>query len=235
MTEDVTEIRDRLLEAALPNVAFDGWTDALIRDAARDTGIEPMAARRAFPRGAVSMIEHFCDYADRRMVSALEAADLQSLGIRQRIATAIRTRLEQNQAHREAIRTAMVALSMPQNAAVAMRTLYRTVDAIWRAAGDTSTDFNFYTKRLMLAGVYSTTLLYWLDDNSEGHAATWAFLDRRIGDVMKIQKARGRIERMIPDPMRLFKRGGFGRGGTGGGGMGRGGMGQGRPPVMRGR
>lgn len=223
MTKDMTETRDRLLEAALPNVAFDGWTDALIRQAARDAGIEQFVAQRLFPRGPVSLIEHFCDYADRRMVRALQDGDLDSLGIRQRITLAIRTRLEQNEAYREAIRSAMVALSMPHNGTAAMRTLYRTVDAIWRAAGDRSTDFNFYTKRLMLAGVYSATLLYWLDDASEGHAATWAFLDRRIGDVMKIQKARGKLEKMIPDPTRLFGRGGM-----------RGGMGRARP-VMRGR
>lgn len=215
MTEKLTETRDRLLDTALPNVAFDGWSEGLIRQAARETGTEPLVARRAFPRGPISMIEHFCDYADRRMIAALEAADLESMGIRQRIATAVRTRLEQNQAHREAIRTAMVALAMPTNAAVAMRTLYRTVDAMWHAAGDTSTDFNFYTKRLMLAGVYSSTLLYWLDDTSEEQAATWEFLDRRIADIMKIQKARGRIEKVLPDPTRLF--------------------GRARRPVMRGR
>ncbi|WP_372026972.1 COQ9 family protein [Tistrella mobilis] len=196
--------RDAVLEQALPDVPFDGWTDDLVRRAGQAAGFDAAATRRLFPRGRIDLIVHFCDYADRRMAAELERIDLPSLPIRSRITTAVLVRLEQNLAHREAIRTALGLLALPQNAALGLKTLYRTVDAMWWAAGDTATDFSFYTKRATLAAVYSSTLAVWLDDKSEGFADTRAFLDRRIADVMRIQKVRGRVEKMLPDPRRFL-------------------------------
>ncbi|GGB29211.1 hypothetical protein GCM10011505_08220 [Tistrella bauzanensis] len=200
--------RDLVLEAALPDLPFDGWTDDVVRRAGIATGFDPVAIRRLFPRGRVDLIVHFCDWADRRMVAELEAMGLATMPMRVRISTAVRVRLEQNALHREAIRTALGILALPQNAALGLKTLYRTVDAMWWAAGDTATDFSFYTKRATLAGVYSSTLAVWLDDRSEGFADSWAFLDRRIADVMRIQKLRGRVEKLLPDPRRLLPGGG---------------------------
>jgi ubiquinone biosynthesis protein COQ9 len=202
-------LRERLLEATLDHVPFDGWTRAALKAGARDAGIAPAMADNLFPGGGGEMIEFFNRLADRRMVEALEALDPASMRVRDRIATAIRLRLEQNAAHREAIRQGLAVLAMPQNAALAARCLYRTVDAIWYAAGDRSTDYNFYTKRGLLAAVYGSTVLYWLNDNSEGFADSWAFLDRRIADVMRIPQTVGRIGRVaerLPNPLRLFRR-----------------------------
>jgi ubiquinone biosynthesis protein COQ9 len=109
--------------------------------------------------------------------------------------------------HREAVRRALGLLALPHNAPVAATTLWRTVDAIWYAAGDTATDFNYYTKRGLLAGVYSATVLYWLEDRSEGLADTWTFLDRRIGDVMRVPQALGAIRDRLaafPNPFKPF-------------------------------
>jgi ubiquinone biosynthesis protein COQ9 len=130
--------------------------------------------------------------------------------VREKAAKAIRLRLEANFRNREAIRTALTALLMPQNAGLAARLLYKTVDAIWYAIGDRSTDFNFYTKRGLLAGVYTATLFYWLNDKSEGAAATWTFLDRRIAEVMKVPMALGKLTQFterLPFPRRPFRRG----------------------------
>lgn len=201
--------RERLLDATLAHVPFDGWTRAALTAGARDAGIAPAMAANLFPGGGGEMIEAFNRIADRRMLEALEARDLAVMRVRDRIATAIRLRLEQNAAHREAIRQGLAVLAMPQNAALAARCLYRTVDVIWYAAGDRSTDYNFYTKRGLLAGVYGSTVLYWLNDNSEGFAETWDFLDRRLADVMRIPRTVGRIGQVaqrLPNPLRLLRR-----------------------------
>jgi ubiquinone biosynthesis protein COQ9 len=123
----------------------------------------------------------------------MEKEGIPALKIRDRIKSAVRLRLERHAGPREAARRALSTLSMPLNAGLALKLLYKTVDAMWYAAGDTSTDFNFYTKRATLAGVYSSTLLYWLNDRSPGAEATWAFLDRRIDDVMKFEKLKGQV------------------------------------------
>ena len=139
------------------------------------------------------------------MTEALAGRDLDALAVRERIATCVRLRLEPLAGHREALRLGLTRATLPGNAPGALRALWRTVDAMWRAAGDTATDFNHYSKRGLLAGVYSSTLLYWLDDRSEGYAETWAFLDRRIADVLRVPRALARLKRVLPDPDRLFR------------------------------
>ena len=163
-------------------------------------------ARRCFPRGLAQVIEYFVLDADRRMVEELNRRDLAAMKIRQRIATAVRVRLEQNTRHRDAIRRALALQATPQHAAAGVGGMARTVDLMWRAAGDNATDFNWYTKRALLAGVYGSTLLYWLDDASTDFEATWAFLDRRIEDVMRIQKLRGRFDQAVARFDTPFKR-----------------------------
>lgn len=198
------EVRRRaVLAAALPHVPFDGWTDRVLVAAAGDLGVAVAEARRLFPGGATELCAFFVAESDRRMTEALADLDLASLRVRDRIALAVRTRLSQVAPHREAVRRALGLYALPVHVAAGLRSLYRTVDAMWRAAGDTATDFNFYSKRALLAGVYGATLLTWLDDRSPDNAATWAFLDRRIDDVMGIQKLRGRLAQRLPDPDRV--------------------------------
>ena len=201
--------RDAIIRAALPHVPFDGWTQKTLAAAAENAGLGAAAALRLFPGGAKDAVLHFMNLADREMTTDLKARDLAAMKIRERVTFGVRTRLERWTPYREAVRRALALLPLPSVAGGVMRGWYDTVDAIWRAAGDRSTDFNFYTKRGLLAAVYGTTLLYWLDDRSEGCANTWAFLDRRINEVMQFPKLRGRIEerlKMLPDPRRIFAR-----------------------------
>ncbi len=195
----MSEVRRALLEATLRHVPFDGWSERALRAGASDAGLDPATARRAFRRGIAGVLAFWSAESDRRMIEALESRDLAALRVRERIAAAVRVRLEVSREHREAIRLALGRAVMPQHAPEAAAALWRTVDAMWRAAGDTATDFNYYTKRGLLAGVYGATLLYWLDDRSEDFAATWAFLDRRIADVMKVPRALGRLGKWVPD------------------------------------
>jgi len=196
--------RRALLAALLDHVPFDGWTDKAMAAAAEQAGLAPDFAYRAFPRGAVDAIVYFNQVADADMIEALQSQDLEAMRIRDRITYAVRCRLEQNVGHRDAIRRGATVLAFPTSAPIGLKCLYRTVDAIWRAAGDTSTDFNFYTKRTLLAGVYSSTLVYWLNDNSPNFEKTWAFLDRRINDVMRVPKVTARLKEAasrVPDPL----------------------------------
>lgn len=215
-TDTLETDRRAFLDALLNHVPFDGWTGKAIAAATADSGLDASFSQRAFPRGPIDAIDYFNQAADDAMVDALLAEDLDAMRVRDRITKAIRLRLEQNTQHRDAVRRGLTALSFPPNAPVGARCLYRTVDAIWRAAGDTATDFNFYTKRALLAGVYSSTLLYWLNDSSEGFERTWAFLDRRIDNVMRVPKITQRLKdgfSRFPDPLgfrRNFKQRGPG-------------------------
>lgn len=194
--EDLTleELRPVLAEAILNHVPFDGWSESALSHAAADLGIPAERARLVFPEGAIDMVDAYTALADARMATRLAALDLPAMKIRERIRTAVQVRLEEALPHREAVRRALSVLALPQNAARAAKTLWRTADAMWRAAGDTATDFNYYTKRMTLGGVYSATLLVWLDDTSEGLADTWGFLDRRIENIMQFEKAKARVK-----------------------------------------
>lgn len=173
--------------------SFDGWTRTALAAGARRLELQQGEADRLFPGGPVQVLTHLSQRADFRTVEDMEKEGVGALKIRDRIKGAVRIRLERHAGEREAVRRALALLSLPFNAGVALKLLYKTVDAMWYAAGDTSTDFNFYTKRATLAGVYSSTLLYWLNDRSTGAEATWAFLDRRIDDVMKIEKLKSQV------------------------------------------
>ena len=194
MSDDRLKLRDDLLRAALPHVPFDGWTAAALRRGAEDIGIAKDVAVEAFPGGAADMVEHFSDWSDRRMLESLETMGLPSMRVTERVRTAVEVRLRQAEQYREAVQRSLAFLAMPQNALLGAKLLYRTVDAIWHAAGDTATDWNFYSKRGLLAGVFSATVLYWLNDRSEGFADSLDFLDRRLRDVAGIGKAKAKFK-----------------------------------------
>lgn len=183
---------DRLLDAALPHVAFDGWSPATLAAAAQDAGIDPALARALYPRAGLDLALAYHRRGDAQMLEALAARDLAALRFRDRIALALRLRLEQ--ADREAVRRAATLLALPQNAPDAARAVWATADAIWNALGDTSEDGNWYSKRAILSAVHSATVLFWLGDQSEGCADTWDFLDRRIENVMQFEATKARIK-----------------------------------------
>lgn len=203
------DIRDRLVLAALAHAVFDGWSLKALAAAARDEGLDPSLAERAFLGGPVDAVEHFAELADRMMMADLALVDLSTISVPDRIFLAIEARLKRWAPHREAVRRAMAVLALPPHAGVAARVTFRTVDAIWHAAGDASHDFSWYTRRATLAAVYSATMLYWLDDPSEDSTDSWAFLRRRLRDVGRITSTRKRVEawlKKVPRPGRTFSR-----------------------------
>ncbi len=203
MSEAVEErraLKDKLLESALLHAAFDGWSRRTLLNAAKDAGVDPATARRLFPRGGDSLLEWLDDWADRQMLAATEGEDLTQLPVRRRIARLARARLEALGQHREALRRAAVAHLLPGNVLGSGRSLWQTVDRMWQAAGlggDPAEGFGYYSRRATLAGVLTATFLYWLQDQSDGFADSWAFLDRRIDDVMRFGQASSRFTSMF--------------------------------------
>jgi ubiquinone biosynthesis protein COQ9 len=200
--------RRTLIEAVLPEVAFDGWSHTALRAAARRIDVSAGEAILLFPGGAADLVGEFSRWADRRMLDRLEAANLDGLGVSERIALAIGLRLECVAPWREAVRRGLAVLALPQNAPLGLRLLYETVDAMWYAAGDSATDFSFYTKRLSLAAIWAATVLYWLEDRSEDVIETRAFVARRLADLARIGRVRGGLATAadrLPNPFRLLR------------------------------
>jgi ubiquinone biosynthesis protein COQ9 len=182
------KLRRRLALAVGENAVFDGWTQAAVDSAAAQLAIDPVQARLAMPKKAAAMVDVYIQEVDRGLEAWFTPERLAGMKIREKIRSLVWRRLEIMGPAREGVRKGLALLAMPQNLPLAVRISWRTADLMWRAAGDTSTDFNHYTKRMTLGAVYGSTLLIWLDDQSEGWADTTAFLDRRIDDVMRFEK-----------------------------------------------
>ena len=198
-------IRDRMLAQALLEIPLTGVSDASLAVAAEKTGVSKREAADAFPLGPASLAEAFSHWADRCMTESLAAQSGQRM--RERITAAVRTRIAVLGPHKEAARRTAAFLGQPQHAALGARLVMDSVDAMWRAAGDRSSDFSYYTKRATLGAVYGATFAYWLSDSSEDHAATWAFLDKRINNVMQFEKFKGAAKAAmskLPDPLTFF-------------------------------
>ncbi|WP_336961855.1 COQ9 family protein [Sphingobium aquiterrae] len=187
------ELRDALAPLLPSNAAFDGWNEAAVAVTARNAGVDPEIARLAFAGGAPDMIDAWFASVDRRMAQALPPEALAGMKISARIAALVEARLDLLARDREALRRAVSILALPGNFRLATRLGWRAADLMWRLAGDTATDYNHYSKRTILAGVYAATLMIFLDDESEGQAETRAFLARRIAGVMRFEKAKARL------------------------------------------
>lgn len=192
MVEPLDMNLDELKAALAPllpgHAAFDGWSDAALAMAANELGVPPKRARLAFRGGQAEMIDAWFDWIDKEMLIAFPPERIAQMKIRERIRELVLFRFEAMRPHREALRRALAILAMPQNVAGAARLAWRSADRIWRVAGDTATDFNHYTKRAILIGVYASTTLVFLDDDNADLAETRAFLNRRIDDVMNFEK-----------------------------------------------
>jgi ubiquinone biosynthesis protein COQ9 len=192
MTPPNDNSKDRLLNAALPHVPFDGWTKATFEAAIADAGVDPGLAHALCPRGAVELALAFHDRGDLMMLERIAASDQDGLRFRDKITAAVRFRLEAVE-DKELVRRGVTLFAMPQYAGDGSKAIWNTCGLIWQALGDTSQDVNWYTKRATLAAVYSATVLYWLGDDTPDHQATWSFLDRRIDNVMQFEKLKAQV------------------------------------------
>jgi ubiquinone biosynthesis protein COQ9 len=205
MSTAKSDISDKVLQAALTEIAREGFTDSVLEKTGKKLGLKPVEVKSAFPHGAASLVEAFSAWADARMAARMKSVQDKSLTAR--VKAAVKARIEAIAPHKEVARRAAAYLALPPHGALGMKLLYRSVDAMWRAAGDRSTDFNFYTKRAILAGVYGATLLFWLGDSSKDNKNTWVFLDHRLADVMTFEKFKASARETmskLPDPLGLF-------------------------------
>ncbi|MBD0865992.1 MAG: COQ9 family protein [Rhodobacteraceae bacterium] len=196
MTSQYDAAKSSLLDAALIHVPFDGWSETTFRAAVSDSGVEPGLARAMFPRGAVDLALAYHDLGDQAMLNRLATTDMTRMKIREMIAFAVRTRIKASE-DKEAVRRGMALFALPIHAADGARAIWGTSDLIWNAIRDTSDDYNWYTKRATLSAVYSVTILFWLGDDSIDTQATWDFLDRRIENVMQIEKVKAQVNNSL--------------------------------------
>lgn len=202
---------ERVLDAAMLHVPFDGWTETSFRAALADSGVDPGLGKALYPRAGLDLALAYHKRGDAMMRQRLADTDLSALRYRDRIATAIRFRLEAVD-DKEAVRRGTTLFALPIHAAEGARAIWGTADAIWTTLGDTSEDINWYSKRATLAAVYSSTVLFWLGDDSTEHQATWAFVDRRIDDVMQIEKIKAGLrdnplsKLLLAGPMKLMEK-----------------------------
>ncbi|WP_057884281.1 COQ9 family protein [Tsuneonella troitsensis] len=195
------ELKLALAPAIADAAVFDGWTDAALVSASEAEGVDPDVARLAYPGGAMDMIAAWIASVDVAMFAALPAERLAVMKVRERIRSLVQARLDAIEGREEALRRALAIMAMPQNVARAGRLGWASADAMWRLAGDVATDYNHYTKRAILASIYTATLAVFVNDESEGKADTRAFLDRRIDGVMRFEKAKAQFLR--PDAERF--------------------------------
>jgi ubiquinone biosynthesis protein COQ9 len=182
------ELRAALAPLLPANAVFDGWSDKALAMAASELGVPEGRARLCFPGGAIDMIDAWFDAIDIGMARAYPVERIEKLKIRERIRDLVLYRIEVVNPHKEALRRALALLALPQNAITGAKLAWRAADRMWRISGDTATDFNHYSKRGILSALYTSTMLVFLDDDSEGLAGTRGFLDRRIDDVMRFEK-----------------------------------------------
>jgi len=190
---NLDELADALAPLLGSHAAFDGWNERALAMAAAELGVPPDRARIAIPGGPIAMIDGWFDWVDRDMLAAFPPERIAAMKVRERISQLILHRLTMLRPQKEALRRAIAVLAMPQNGLAAARLAWRSADRIWRVAGDTATDYNHYTKRGILTGVYGATTLVFLDDESEDFAVTRGFLARRIDDVMQFEKFKSRF------------------------------------------
>lgn len=199
--------RKRILHAALPHVAFDGWSDRLLAQAIVESGVDAHVAALVFPDGPKDLLEFYWAEKDLALCDAIAASAPLDPHLSRRVANALRMYIDLLRPEREAVRRALALQALPQNVPHALTCLYRTVDTIWRAVGDSSTDFNFYTKRATLAAVVASTVTHWLGE--AGDEDIDAFIDRRIGDIMRFEQIKARVRTVagaLPSPARIIGR-----------------------------
>ncbi len=192
MTVTYEDTKQQLLDAILMHVPFDGWSEASFRAAVVDCDLDDGLARAICPRGAVDLALAYHARGDQVMLDRIKSTDMSELKFREKVAAAVRFRLEAVE-DKELVRRGMTLFSLPNHAADGAKAVWGTCDLIWDALGDTSDDVNWYTKRATLSGIYSSTLLFWLGDDSPDHQNSWAFLDRRIENVMQFEKLKAQV------------------------------------------
>ncbi len=200
-------MREALLDAVLPLVPFEGWTPAVLARAAHDAGIGKSEVKRALPRGAADLIDLYAGRCDDAMAAHMARLELGTMKVRHKITEAVRVRIDAMTPHKDAAYKALQAMGHPGRGLLGMRLTARTCDRIWRAIGDTSTDVNYYTKRATLSAVLGSTILFYFDDETAGHEATWAFLDRRIDNVMTFEKVKAQAKTTfahLPSPLEIL-------------------------------
>ncbi|MBT4889124.1 MAG: COQ9 family protein [Rhodospirillales bacterium] len=196
--DEMEQVREKIMLATLANVPFDGWCRDAINAGAIEAGYDADMALRAFPGETGDVIQLWVDWSDAQMLEALDGLEgWEDMSVTARITAAVKARIMVNAQHRETLRRTLSWYALPLNVPLAVQATLSTVNSMWYAAGDTSTDFNYYSKRGLLTTVYTATVLYWMSDegDEEGNfPETWDFLERRLGDLGTVSKVADKVK-----------------------------------------
>lgn len=204
MSMDINTEKQKILEAGLKDVPFDGWTLATFENAAKKNDMDPAMVMALFPRGERDIMDYFGAWADAKMLDALKGIHIEDLKVRARIRMAVEKRIEILSPYKECVQICFKKLLMPQNARLGAKMTWRSADVIWTWAGDDSTDYNKYTKRGLLSGVIGTTMTYWLQDNSGDNTKTYAFLNARIENVLFVGQNASKVIKPLESVWKNF-------------------------------
>ena len=196
---DQIDLKDKIIDAALKNINFDGWSKDSILTGFKAHSIDEKSYDDLFPRGIIDVVLHFGDFTDRQMINLYEKNDNKDLRMPEKIKSLLLVRFEILKPYKEAVRRSIGILALPNNSKLALKAMYNSTDEIWKAAGDRATDFSFYTKRATLAGIYSSSLMYWLGLSDPDLKNVEQFIDRRLDNVNMI----GRFTKPIKDTFKF--------------------------------
>lgn len=182
------EEQARVLQASLRHVIRLGWSEGAMIAGARDAGLSP-AIVGSFPRKEASLVEFFMDECLQNLIDRIDTGEeLQNLAPSERISKLVRMRLEMQAPYISKWPQALSIQAHPSNVATSFKQRAMLLDEIWHAAGDDGSDIDWYVKRTVLGGIYSTTEIYMLTDSSPDFRDTWAFLDNRVKDAFDLKK-----------------------------------------------
>lgn len=188
-----TNIKTKILDVSLKFVPELGWSKQAVSAGAESIGY-PGVIHGLFPNGGAALVQHFYSSCNRKLNDILKKETLAIQGDpskprktpEQQIRDAVEIRLRMLAPYKKTWPQAMAIMALPPNVPTSLANLLILVDDICYYAGDRSVDFNWYTRRIILATIYKATELYMLQDVSEDHKETWLFLDRRIKDASQI-------------------------------------------------
>ena len=188
-------LRRRWLAELLPDVAFEGWSEAAAKRAAARAGLTQGEQALAAPQGVVNLIDTFFDDAEEAARAALAGEDLGAMRVPDKVKRGVLAWLAALEPNREAVRRAASRGFLPWTAGPALQRTWKVADMIWTAAGDASEDYNRYSKRGLLAAILPAIILYWADNPAPEDLD--GFVTRRLANVSGIGRRAGQVVKPV--------------------------------------
>ena len=190
------QIRESILSASLKFVPGYGWTKHAVEAGTESLGY-PTVTAGVISDPDISLIHYHYRVSNEKLIKLMkkemeeQKASGQEVKVTKFLKKSIEQRLIMNVPYMSRWAEALAIMTYPQNAPNSLTLGLELVDSMWHVGGDTNVDMSWYSKRLILLGIYKTTELAMMQDQSDGYLDTWAFLDRRFDDSKNLQELLG--------------------------------------------